>query len=412
MKRFSVIIMVIILLISNMEIIYGEESKNLKFTSISAGSQHVLVIESGNIWYWGSNRYGKLGNGTKKPNSTPLKISGTGDWKSVEAGRDYSLALKKDGTLWGWGLALSSEDNYKNYINKPIKLSEDKWKMVSAGSVFFIGIKEDNSIWKGCVYDKDYNVQPYMRITQIGFSKDWKDISVGDNHALLIKKDGTLWSYGQSNNGALGLGEEIQYAYELPIQVGQDKNWIKIHAGWSESIALKKDDSLWSWGFVHNRYIFKPTKIEEKIEYIDLDTYGHITYVDKKNTVWTYSGPKYITPTDYPYKRRKVEGIKDVISIENGTRFSVALDRNGNIWTWGDNETGELGYGKGCISYSPIQIGTSNKWEKIYGKNSTVHGGIKEDNSLWVWGNSYVGRLGYAGGVIPMKMNEEKIGKK
>ncbi|MCT4617836.1 MAG: hypothetical protein N4A62_00345 [Marinisporobacter sp.] len=409
MKRVSLIIGVVILILCNVAVVYGQESEELKFIQISAGDKHVLAIENGNIWAWGVNKDGQLGCGVKMPNSEPIRISGTGDWKIVEAGGNYSIAIKEDGTLWGWGRGMGDKDDYKKYSTIPRKLRDDHWKKVSAGSDFLLAMKEDNTIWKG---GKPWKSTPYLKIEQVGTEKDWKDFSVGGSHALLIKKDGSLWVYGASGNGALGLGSDKSKTKELPIQIGKDHDWVRVHAGGCTSMAAKQDKSLWIWGgygFKNNN--FYPTKVEENMEYIDLDIDSHTTLVDKNNEVWTYSGQKYITPNREPYKLRKVEGIKNVIDIENGNRFSVALDKDGQIWSWGDNDDRELGYGEGSTIYTPTQIGTSNKWEKIYGNYTVMRGiasgGIKSDHTLWMWGMNYFGELGHATGDIPMKVNNE-----
>ncbi len=55
------------------------------------------------MWAWGSNRSGQLGDETFEDKHLPVQVVGLSGVQAVAAGGDYSLALKGDGTVWGWG---------------------------------------------------------------------------------------------------------------------------------------------------------------------------------------------------------------------------------------------------------------------------------------------------------------------
>jgi alpha-tubulin suppressor-like RCC1 family protein len=80
-------------------------------TKIAAGAYHSLLIsQTGQVWSWGRNGNGQLGNGTITNSYTPVLCSAVTDWNSlifISAGKYHSLALKSDGSLWSWG--------YNNY---------------------------------------------------------------------------------------------------------------------------------------------------------------------------------------------------------------------------------------------------------------------------------------------------------
>ena len=77
-------------------------------TAIAAGSTHGLALKSGGtVWTWGNNRVGQLGNGTASGETTstnpiPAQVAGLSGVVAIE-GHNHSLALKSDGTVWGWG---------------------------------------------------------------------------------------------------------------------------------------------------------------------------------------------------------------------------------------------------------------------------------------------------------------------
>ncbi|HEX5752852.1 MAG TPA: RCC1 repeat-containing protein [Archangium sp.] len=73
--------------------------------AISAGYLHSLALRhDGTVWAWGSNTLNQLGDGTAEPQrSTPVRVSGLSDVVAISAGRNHSLAMHADGTLWAWG---------------------------------------------------------------------------------------------------------------------------------------------------------------------------------------------------------------------------------------------------------------------------------------------------------------------
>jgi len=75
-----------------------------KFKLADAGSVHSAAIdESGNLWTWGYNKYGRLGDGTTTDKSTPILIKSGIKFKNLSAGYNYTLAIDELGKLWAWG---------------------------------------------------------------------------------------------------------------------------------------------------------------------------------------------------------------------------------------------------------------------------------------------------------------------
>ena len=79
------------------------------FVEVSAGNQHTLALDSeGNVWSWGINQFGQVGDGTANARPYRVKVQGISDVKTTVAGAMNSLAVKNDGTVWVWGLIDSS----------------------------------------------------------------------------------------------------------------------------------------------------------------------------------------------------------------------------------------------------------------------------------------------------------------
>ena len=91
-----------------------QEVSNLTEIIQVAGSKDgnfgVAVKEDGTVWTWGNNANGELGRGDKNSVYSPVQVK-SGDGNSyltdiifVSAGSNHTLALRKDGTVWAWGI--------------------------------------------------------------------------------------------------------------------------------------------------------------------------------------------------------------------------------------------------------------------------------------------------------------------
>jgi alpha-tubulin suppressor-like RCC1 family protein len=150
--------------------------------SISAGKQHTLAVKSdGSLWAWGSNTHGQLGSGnygagTEK--ATPIKIMDNVAF--VSAGSEYSMAIKTDGSLWAWG------------ENSEGQLGTGKYGGDTAYPNFYFDIGVDEA-------------KPVKIMDNVVY------VSASDDHTAAVTSDGTLWTWGSNSGGGLGNGEIGQY---------------------------------------------------------------------------------------------------------------------------------------------------------------------------------------------------------
>ena len=116
--------------------------------AVSAGSGHSMAIKTdGSLWAWGSNNKGALG--TEEDEYSPVKIMD--DVASVSAGSSHTMAIKKDGTLWGWG------NNYDKQLGvstgkaecfTPIPIDSISGVVaVQASEHHTLAIKSDGTLW-------------------------------------------------------------------------------------------------------------------------------------------------------------------------------------------------------------------------------------------------------------------------
>jgi alpha-tubulin suppressor-like RCC1 family protein len=275
---------------------------------ISAGKEYSLVLKSdGSVWTWGSNESHQLGDGTNANKSIPI-LFGTGFIK-IASTYTTTFALKADGTIWGCG--------------------SNPFQQLGVGGVNIASPKQVAS----------------------GFS----DIAAGTFHVLALKSDGTLWAWGRNADGQLGDGTNVDRS--TPVLIGSD--FVSIAAGAIHSLALKSDGSLWAWG--DNWY----------------GKLGDGTSDDKN--VPTLIGGTFS-------------------KISASLSHSLAIKEDGSLWVWGSNYYGELGDGTMQPKYVPTNIGTGYKSISA-GMDFSL--AIKSDGTLWAWGRNHYGQLG-TGGVSPL----------
>ena len=129
------------------------------------GLNHSLALNTkGELYAWGNNLEGELGDGTRMTRNSPTRIGTASDWKSVSAGWGYNLAVNTKNELYAWG---------RNYYGQ-----------------FGDGTSQNNK----------------YSPTRIGTASDWKSVSAGWVHSLAVNTKGELYAWGYNGIGRLGDG--------------------------------------------------------------------------------------------------------------------------------------------------------------------------------------------------------------
>lgn len=332
------------------------------WVTASAGNNFSLAIRSdGTLWGWGSNSSSQLGqNRDQLPEShTPIQIGLSGDWSTVSAGINFALAIKTDGTLWSWGSnsngALGHGFASNNPTHTPTKVGNTyDWIDVEAGISHSLGMKIDGSIWSwGENIAGELGLGNFDSIyvpTQIDTITSWIDIAVGEHHNIALRSDKTLWAWGANIQGQLGDGTQL--IKKLPVQIGSGSQWLTVAAGSVSSGAIRDDGTLWTWGNMVN---------------------GLGMIQNGSASDWN--------------------------SITIGGFHILMWNLISEAWALGENSKGELGNGTTEYGRELTQIGSEANWLMLSagGMNTFLGGqslGIKTNGSLWAWGFNSYGQLG------------------
>jgi alpha-tubulin suppressor-like RCC1 family protein len=289
--------------------------------AIAAGSANTSLAlkRDGTVWGWGENGSGQLGDGTQTSRSTPVRAGTLTGVIAIAVGGSHSFAVKSDGTLWAWGANSSGQlgDGTQTQRTSPVQITAlTGVSMVAAGYNHSVALKTDGAT-AGTVWTWGYNnygqladgAPLTLRKTPATILANATGIGAGDNHSLAIVSDGTSRSSGLNGTGQLGDGTAINRG--SPVTVIDLSDVAQIDGGAIHSLAMTRDGSAWAWG--HGELIGNP--------------YGAN---GNNNTL----------------RPQRVAGAGvNVLALSAGSQHSVVANIDGTVWAWGVNGYGELGNG-------------------------------------------------------------------
>lgn len=247
-----------------------------------------------------------------------------------------------------------------------------------------------------------------------------KMISAVDGGLLVLQEDGTLWGWGRADEGALGNGGAYDekdpytgYTYRTyPEKIMTDVAFVDGGGGMDGiTLAIKTDGSLWYTGNVIRKTTYgimvKDWEYQTTFQKLTDDVFfaasGGAIYAVKNNgelweykseTIWEYgesgfdqSGNPIDGACHYEFKSKKI--MDDVEKLADGGQV-LALKKDGSVWAWGHNSSGQVGNGTYGSSVDddvkqPVKV-LENVQDLAVGYNYASSAAIKTDGSLWVWG--------------------------
>lgn len=240
--------------------------KNLSnIVAISRGYDHSIALnKNGNLFLWGRNNYGQLGCLSVNDQLTPQKLPIHTGFIAVEGGHLHTVGLKKDGTVWCWGHNYFAElgNGSREHSSSPVEvlqISNSKISVlshvVSIASVGYhtLALKKDGSVWGwgGNTFNelgkKGEEFQRYA-IKVEGIPKI-KEIAVGWHHSVALDYNGDIWGWG--SDPAFQFQEETRKFYNQPTLLMGLPKFTKIACGSWHSLAIDENKNVWGWGKNH-----------------------------------------------------------------------------------------------------------------------------------------------------------------
>jgi len=199
-----------------------------EWTAISVGTSHTLALrDNGQLYAWGTNANGRLGigvagNNFPSPTAVTSPVSGE-TWTEISAGDAHSLAILSDGTLWAWGINSNGRLGVGGVVQRlapaivlTTGVSGSEWIAVSAGATHTIALRDsgelyvwgNNAVGQLGLGDVIQRLTPAVVPATNVSGDEWIVLSYGDtaSHVIVMRDDGTLWSWGDNTYGQLGKG--------------------------------------------------------------------------------------------------------------------------------------------------------------------------------------------------------------
>lgn len=340
------------------------EKENNKYVSVSLGSEHSAAItENGDLYMWGSNGNGQLGDGTTIDKKTPTKIMS--NVKLVSLGRLHTAAITNNGDLYMWGENGDGQlgNGTTTSSNIPIKIMSNV-KSVSLGWYYYSAAITEN----GDLYTWGFNGSgqlgdgtTYKRYNPTKIMSNVKSVSLGSDHSAAITENDDLYTWG--NNGYGKLGDGTTYKRHAPTKIMS--NIKSVELGKYHSAAITNNGDLYMWGdngfgqlgTGETGYKSIPTKIMSNVKTVSLG-FQHSASITENGELYTWgknwSGELGNGTVDGSNIPQKIMNKISLVSL--GDYYSAAITENGDLYLWGANTYGQLGNGTTNSSTTPIKL--------------------------------------------------------
>ncbi len=425
--------------------------------AISVGRQHSLALaENGDVYAWGYNEYGQLGNNSITDSYLPVRVPGLTGIKVISTKKHHSLAMSNDGSVYAWGDNEYGQLGVGGSSNGlvPIQVVDlDSIRALSAGGGHGLALKHDGSVyaWGFNYFGQLGDGTNYNRMTPVQVdglaevacaqeecvsSEEICDeidndcdgsidedgvcdvveesdcegvVSAGDNHSLVLKES-SVYAWGKNEFGQLGINSTSD-SY-IPVSViglngaGSLTNMSAVSAGYEHSLALGRDEKVYAWGRNDSGQLginsgsdsHIPVQVQGLNNIMSISAGGSHSLAltkDGKVYAWGSNGNGQLgrnTENDGNVPVQ-VESLPRIKAISAGYRYSLALADTGEIYAWGMNRSGQLGNNSSSDSSEPVRVqGLSNI--KAISTASHHSLALTDTGEVYAWGENENGQIG------------------
>jgi alpha-tubulin suppressor-like RCC1 family protein len=420
---------------------------------VAAGGTFTCRIRSGELWCWGFNAHGEVGNGTTAPAPLPVRIGLDADWAFVTAGSSTACGIRGGGQLWCWGdWSVFLDGGGSSGASSPTRVgSAADWITASIGSGHGCGVRADHTLY--CWGDSSSGQTGGAPAStsagpgRVGADADWVAVSAGIAHTCGIRADSSLWCWGSNFFGQLADGSTVTRA--VPVRAGGPG----FETGWTEVVAA--DDftcginggELYCWGFIGNGspspvgaaaawtsvsgrewhvcgieggrahclgkdgygelgdgMLSSQSLVSSTLRDVGADTdwvelsagYDHTcgVHADGRFACWGsrawFQFGDGLGPSFAP---KAIDAASAYGAVDAGNSHACGRKTDGSLWCWGANQYGSAGAVNPPMLAAPVRVGTETSWASVSAGGSTSCA-TKTDGTLWCWGSNSTAQLG------------------
>ena len=281
---------------------------NVIIRRVACGEEHsAFITDNGSIYTMGSNAEGRLGIGdrTMKISVTPCLVEALSKFNAVEiaCGWGHTVAVLDNGNVYSWGV----------------------------GEYGALGTIEAKTQW--FPVQMQFSERPFI-----------KAVSCGTRHTGMIDSEGRLFVCGAGDAGQLGINSRKSCLQ--PIHLNLNTPILQAACGIFHTVLLTIEGTVFAMGGNNfgqlgtgTRRSSSTPQLVKGLERITKVAAGRTSAaLDDKGVVYIWGGEHLV-----PNALNEIEGI--IVDIELGGNFAGAIDTEGDLYTWGENKSGELGAG-------------------------------------------------------------------
>jgi alpha-tubulin suppressor-like RCC1 family protein len=365
--------------------------------AIAAGQLFSLALKADRTaWAWGYNANGQLGDGTTTNRNTPVQVTrSTGyltDVVAIAGGTSHAVAAMGDGTVWAWGFnnvgQLGNGSTTASSYAVQVVRNDNSAALtgvvaVAAGNALSMALDNTGQVWawgsndsgqvgNGTMTASFTKAVQVLQANPAGNLTGVVAIAAGGNYCLALKADGTVWAWGQNNQGQIGDGTMTGERTAISIGSLHGVGAIASHANTSYAIRTDgtRSGALWAWGSDYNSQVgdgntgtaqLLPERVLNDAAAVAGGDEHTLALVDDglgSTVLWSWGDNTYqqlgLVPGVMfegngaalgPAARPASTGLRDVIAVAGGIWHSLALMRDGTVRAWGNNTYGQLGLG-------------------------------------------------------------------
>jgi alpha-tubulin suppressor-like RCC1 family protein len=303
--------------------------------AVAAGNGHGLVLmPTGAVYAFGDNVHGALGTGNFTDAATPVMLA-LDQIVAIAAGQYHSLALHSNGDVYSWGRNQNGQQGNSNtaLLFPSPQVIMTGVKAIAAGSAFSLFVKTNGQVWGiGADGSSQLGAGPPATsrsvAVQMSGITNAVDASAGSAFSIIRLEDGRLMAAGDTDSGQLGIGSSTGDR-TTPVLIESLTDIRRTASGFTHTVALKADGTVWTWGANTSGSLGDGTDVERS------------------------------TPLQVP-------GLTGIADVGAGENHSLVVSESGVVSAWGNNGWYEVGEGVNNLhKHSPVQISVDNYIWKV-----------------------------------------------